>query len=141
MRTKVVGEAVGVVETAGQASDLLAGRFDAYLAMLGAPTPAIATIEANEPVTFIRLSPQEIDSVRKAMPEFSPSKIAAGTYRFLEKDSVTVGVYNFAIGRPDLPDDLVAAEGVGGDQRFLWLRFQHHCTRWPTAVNYPDSGQ
>ena len=41
------------------------------------------------------------------MPEFSPSKIAAGTYRSLDKDYVTIGVYNFAIGRADLPDDLV----------------------------------
>jgi uncharacterized protein len=41
------------------------------------------------------------------LPEFSPSKIAAGTYRSLEKDYVTVGVYNFAVGRADLPDDLV----------------------------------
>src|SRR4029077_16020758 len=41
------------------------------------------------------------------MPEFSISKIVAGTYRSLDKDYVTVGVYNFAIGRADLPDDLV----------------------------------
>ena len=41
------------------------------------------------------------------MPEFSPSKIAAGTYRSLDKDYVTIGMYNFAIGRADLPDDLV----------------------------------
>ena len=40
------------------------------------------------------------------MPEFSPSKIAAGTYRLLDKDYITFGIYNFAIGRPDLPDDL-----------------------------------
>jgi TRAP transporter TAXI family solute receptor len=37
----------------------------------------------------------------------SPSKIAAGTYRSLDSDYVTIGVYNFAIGRADLPDDLI----------------------------------
>jgi TRAP transporter TAXI family solute receptor len=41
------------------------------------------------------------------MPEFSPSKVTAGTYRLLEKDYVTIGMFNFAIGRDDLPDELV----------------------------------
>jgi TRAP transporter TAXI family solute receptor len=89
------------------AADLLAGRLDAYLGMLGAPTPAIQKVEANEPVTFVRLSAEQIDAVRKAMPELSTSKIVGGTYRSLENDYVTIGVYNFGIGRADLPDDLV----------------------------------
>jgi uncharacterized protein len=88
-------------------SELFAGRNDALVTLTGAPVPAIQEIEAKEPVTFISLSPEQIDAIRKAMPEFSPSKIAAGTYRLLDKDYITFGVYNFAIGRPDLPDDLV----------------------------------
>ena len=56
---------------------------------------------------LLNLSPEQIEAIGKALPEFSPSKIAAGTYRFLEKDHITIGVYNFAIGRADLPDDLV----------------------------------
>jgi uncharacterized protein len=89
------------------ATELLAGRIDAILSLLGTPVPAVQGVEAKEPVTFIGLSPEQIAAIRKAMPEFSPSKIAAGTYRSLDKDIVTVGVYNFAIGRADLPDDLV----------------------------------
>jgi uncharacterized protein len=89
------------------ATELLAGRYDAYLAMLGAPTPAIQKVEASEPITFVSLSPEQIEAVRKAMPEFSASKIVAGTYRSLDNDYTTLGVYNFAIGRADLPDDLV----------------------------------
>ena len=89
------------------ATDLFAGRLDAFLSLVGAPVPAIQEVEAKEPVTFLNLSPEQIDAIRKAMPELSPSKIAAGTYRSLDKDYVTIGVYNFAIGRADLPDDLV----------------------------------
>ena len=69
--------------------------------------PAIQEAEVKEPVTFISLSPEQIEAIRKALPEFSPSKVAAGTYRSLDKDYVTIGVPNFAIGRADLPDDLV----------------------------------
>ena len=87
-------------------TELLAGHHDAFLAVIGAPMPAIQKAEA-EPFTFVDLSPEQIEAIRKAMPEFSPSKIAAGTYRFLERDHITIGVYNFAIGRADLPDDLV----------------------------------
>ena len=87
--------------------ELFSGRLDAFITLTGAPMPAAQEAEAKEPVTFIRPSPEQIDAIRKAMPEFSPSKIAAGTYRSLDKDYVTIGVYNFAIGRADLPDDLV----------------------------------
>ncbi len=88
-------------------TELVAGRHDAFVTLTGAPMPAIREAEAKEPITFISLSPEQIDAIRKAMPEFSPSKITAGTYRALDKDYVTFGVYNFAIGRADLPDDLV----------------------------------
>jgi uncharacterized protein len=87
-------------------TELLAGRLDAFATLTGAPMPAIQEAEAKEPVTFLTLSSEQIEAIRKALPEFSASKIAAGTYRSLDKDYVTIGVYNFAIGRADLPDDL-----------------------------------
>ena len=88
-------------------ADLLAGRIDALLTLLGAPVPAIQDVDAKEPVTFLSLSPDQMDAIRKTMPDFGPAKIAAGTYRLLDKDYITVGVPNFVIGRADLPDDLV----------------------------------
>ena len=90
------------------ATELLAGRIDAIVRAGGAPAPAVEEAEAKEPVISISLSPEQIDAVRKAMPELSPSKIAAGTYRHLDKDYITLGVYNFAIARADLSDDLVS---------------------------------
>jgi uncharacterized protein len=89
------------------ATDLLSGQDDAFTSLTGAPMPAIQDIEAKEPVTFLNLSPEQIGAIRKAMPEFSLSTIKAGTYRQLDKDYPTIGVYNFAVGRADLPDDLV----------------------------------
>ena len=92
---------------ADMAGELFAGRYDAIVTLTGAPMPAIQEAEAKEPVTFISLSPEQIDAIRKAIPEFSPSTISARTYPSLDKDYVTIGVYNFAVGRADLPDDLV----------------------------------
>jgi len=90
-----------------QATELLAGRYAASAAMTGAPVPAFAEVESKEPLTFIKLTQAQIDAVRKAMPELSPSTILSKTYRSLESDYETLGIYNFAIGRADLPDDLV----------------------------------
>jgi TRAP transporter TAXI family solute receptor len=92
---------------AAMASELFAGQYNALAVLTGTPMPAVQEAEAKVPVTFLSPSPEQIEAIRKAMPEFSPSKIAAGTYRLLDKDYVTIGVYNFAIGRADLPDDLV----------------------------------
>jgi TRAP transporter TAXI family solute receptor len=87
--------------------ELFDAHYDAFTTLTGAPVPAIQEAEAKAPLTFIRLSPEQISAIRKAMPEFSLSTIPAGTYRLLDKDYDTFGVYNFAIGQPELPDDLV----------------------------------
>jgi TRAP transporter TAXI family solute receptor len=89
------------------ATALVAGQSDALILLTGAPVPAIQDVVEKEPVTFISPSSEQIEAIRKAMPEFSPSKIAAGTYRSLDKDYVSIGMYNFGVGRADLPDGLV----------------------------------
>jgi uncharacterized protein len=89
------------------ATELLAGHYDASATMTGVPVPALIQAENKEPLTFITLNREQIDVIQKAMPEMSPSTISSKTYRSLERDYDTFGVYNFAIGRSDLPDDLV----------------------------------
>ena len=89
------------------ADELFSSNFDAVMTLTGAPVPAIQQAAAQQPFRLIALSHEQIDAVLKAIPEFSASKIRAGTYRFLDKDYDTLGVFNFAIGRADLPDDLV----------------------------------
>ena len=86
---------------------LLDGRIDALLVQGGAPFPSIQQIEAKEPIKFLSFSAEQVEAIRKVVPEFSPSKIPAGTYRLLDKDYITVADSNFVIGRTDLPDDLV----------------------------------
>src|ERR1700676_356694 len=88
-------------------TDLLAGHIDALLTLLGAPVPAIQDVDAKEPVKFLSLSAEQMAAIRKAIPDFGPAKIVAGTYRLMNEDYVTVGVPNFVVGRADLPDDLV----------------------------------
>ena len=91
----------------GMAVELLDGRIDAMLVNLGAPAPTIQDAVSKEPVVFLSFSAEQMEAIRKEMPEFGPSTIPAGTYRYLDQDYITIGAPNFAIGRADLPDDLV----------------------------------
>jgi TRAP transporter TAXI family solute receptor len=89
------------------ATELLGGEIDAMFVPIAAPAPAIHNVEAKEPVALISLSPEQIGKIRAAIPELIPATIPAGTYRSLGQDLATVGLYNFLIGRADLPNDLV----------------------------------
>jgi len=46
-------------------TEFLAGRLDAFVPLAG----VIQEAEAKEPVTFISLSSEQIEAIRKAMPE------------------------------------------------------------------------
>ena len=83
---------------AAMAAELLSGDLDAYVTLQGTPVPAIEEAAVKEPLAFVSSSPEQMEAIRKAMPEFNPSKIPAGTYRFLQTDYATVGMFNFAIG-------------------------------------------
>lgn len=43
------------------------------MAAIGAPSPVIAELAASQPVAFIELTPSEIDTVHKAIPELGPT--------------------------------------------------------------------
>jgi uncharacterized protein len=89
------------------AANLLEGRYDALVMAAGVPFPALKQAEAKEPLVFVSLTPEQIEAIRKAMPELTISEIGSGAYSSLDKTYTTLGVYNFTIGRDDLPDDLV----------------------------------
>ena len=84
-------------------------QLDAMMAAIGAPSPVIAELEASQPVVFIELTPSEIETVHKAIPELEATVMPAGTYPSQKQAYNTIGYYNFAVARKDLPDDLIYA--------------------------------
>jgi TRAP transporter TAXI family solute receptor len=105
--------AIGVSAKIGNGSwdsvtaDMVEGRYDALVVLAGAPFPALKKVEAKEPLVFVSLTPEQIEAIRKAMPELTISQIGSGVYTSLDKTYTTVGLFTFAIGRDDLPDELV----------------------------------
>ena len=91
------------------AAQLQSGKVDVLAAAAGAPFPALRGLGAKEKIRFIPLAKGEITSLRLAMPELVVSTIAAGSYPALARNYQTVGLFNFAVVRADLPDDLAYA--------------------------------
>jgi TRAP transporter TAXI family solute receptor len=75
----------------------------------GIPVPEVAELEKKGNVRYLTLSPSQRVTVRVALPEMTASLIPAGSYPSLRRDYQTLGIYNFAVARPDLPDSLAYA--------------------------------
>lgn len=90
-------------------AQFLAGEIDVLAAAAGAPFPALSGLEAKKKTRFVPLTRDEIVALRLAMPELTPSVVAAGIYPSLLMEYRTVGLYNFAVAHKDLPNDLAYA--------------------------------
>jgi uncharacterized protein len=73
----------------------------------GVPFPSFVELESKDKVRYIAFAPEQIATLRLAMPELTPSRIPAGTYPSLLRHYQTLGLYNFAVAHALLPDDLV----------------------------------
>jgi TRAP transporter TAXI family solute receptor len=94
-------------EWADLAAQMHAKALDALFVGAGVPFPSFIELEARDKVRYVPLAPGEIAALRLALPELTPSRIPAGTYPSLLRHYQTVGLYNFAVARADLPSDLV----------------------------------
>jgi len=88
-------------------AQLREGGLDGLAVAAGVPFPAIAELEARNAIRYLPLSGAQIATVRLAVPELTASVIPAGSYPSLRRPYETVGLYNIAVARADLPADLV----------------------------------
>lgn len=107
-------KAIGVTPSRvgyGSGSDLIGqvadGLLDCFAFAAGAPIPAFSEIETTNEVTIFGFTDAQMDMIVKAFPELSKGELPVGTYRSQTAPIKIVGVYNFAIGHKDLPEDLV----------------------------------
>ena len=91
------------------AKQMQAGTLDALAVAAGVPFPSFLDLERKGRVRYLPLTTQQIIGLRLAMPELGASVVGAGTYPSLRNNYGTVGLYNFAVARPDVPVDLVYA--------------------------------
>src|SRR5258705_667840 len=93
----------------GRAAAIEARAPDALAVGAGVPFPEFAGLEKRHKVRYLPLTAREVVALRLAIPELGASVVPAGSYPSLTRHYQTVGLYNFAVTRSSLPDDLVTA--------------------------------
>jgi TRAP transporter TAXI family solute receptor len=91
------------------AQQLRTGALDALVVAAGVPFPSFLELETNGKLRFLPLTAQQIADLRLTLPELTLSTVPLGIYASLPSRYQTVGLYNFAVGQTDLPDNLVYA--------------------------------
>jgi uncharacterized protein len=91
------------------ANQVETGGLDALAVAAGVPFPSFIDLERKGKVRYLPLTTSQILDLRLAMPELGASIVGSGTYPSLRRNYETVGLYNFAVGRRDLPVDLAFA--------------------------------
>jgi TRAP transporter TAXI family solute receptor len=84
-------------------------QVDVLASVIGSPVPFLVALDRRVQLDHIAFTPDEMATLRQAMPELSPSRVPAGTYASMTSDYQSVGLYNFTVAHKDLPDDLVYA--------------------------------
>ena len=109
----LIFKALGVDVTIrnGPASDMAAslqdGLVEAFPFCAGVPVAAYQELESHNRVRFFTFNKSEIQRIKSTLPELSDAVIPKGSYRQLQEDQATVGVFNFGLVHKDLPEDLV----------------------------------
>ena len=93
----------GAADTAGQLKD---GLVDAFVFAAGLPIGAFSQLVAESDVVLFGFTDEELAMVLEGHPEVSEFTIPAGTYTSQEEDQRSVAMWNFAIARADMPEDL-----------------------------------
>jgi uncharacterized protein len=88
----------------GQLGD---GLIDCFAFAAGLPISTFSELEAKGGVRFFGFTDNELAAMKAKIPELSPSVIPKNTYRTMTEDHKTVGLYNFFVCRPELPEDFV----------------------------------
>ena len=103
------------------ASQLLDGQIDAFVFAAGLPIAAFSEIEAQRNANIFSFNEEERAVLLESFVFLNEDMIPADIYQSLDEDFSTVGMYNFAIGHRDLPEDFVyeMVKAVFENQQFL----------------------
>ena len=122
------------------ASLLMDRQIDAFAFAAGAPISAFLEVEAQRPSVIFAFTEEQIETLLEQFPYANREVIPASIYESLDEDLPTVGMYNFAVGHKDLPEDFVyeMVKAVFENQEFLVQTHQSAMETRPENVGNND---
>lgn len=93
----------GAGDQAGQLQD---GMITSLGLAAGIPVTAFTQIEAQNEITPLGFSDEQVETLTRIYPSLSPLVIKEGIYKSQQGDIKTVSMWNFVVASKDMPDDL-----------------------------------
>lgn len=93
----------GAGDQAGQLQD---GIISSLGLAAGVPVAAFTQIEAQNDITPLGFTDEEVDQLTTTFPALSPMVIDEGVYASQQEDITTVSMWNFVVANKDMPDEL-----------------------------------
>jgi uncharacterized protein len=91
------------------AEELKAGTLDAFFLVGGYPIPAIHDLAATTPIRLVPIAGKVVEELKKDFGFYSRTVIAAGTYRGVDVDTLSLGFSALWVVNADVDTDLVYA--------------------------------
>lgn len=79
---------------------------DVQFAAMSAPAPYIMDMAATHKVALINFTDEELAKIQGKYEYYAPITIKAGTYKGVETETKTVGIWNSYVATADLPEEL-----------------------------------
>ncbi len=92
---------------ADSADALKDGKIDAAFIVAGEPTTAVTELCATTDAYLVELDDEHIAKLMEASALYAKYTIPAGTYKGIDKDTLTVGVKATIVANADVDDDVV----------------------------------
>ena len=106
---------------------LKTGQVDAVMTSNVIPDANIVELSLTRDVNIVRFAPGYRDKLVKEKPEYSPMTLPGGTYRGVDEDIETVGLFTLWVCNKDIPDEIAyqAVKAVYSPEGLDYLRKVH----------------
>ncbi|MGI3167448.1 TAXI family TRAP transporter solute-binding subunit [Oceanicola sp. S124] len=93
-----------------ETADALAnGDIDVGFWSVGAPTSSVLNLATTQNISFITLTPEQLEAAKAADATFAVSTLAGGTYTGVDEDMDVLGIPNVLAVSSEMSDDLAYA--------------------------------
>ncbi|MFC4409615.1 TAXI family TRAP transporter solute-binding subunit [Chungangia koreensis] len=99
---------------------------DAVVISSGLPNAGVMELETSKDIVVVEIDEAKIKEMQKDYPAFFPTVVPKDTYKGMEGDVTTIGVYNVLLTHKDVSDDVAYAMTKGIFENLEELKNTHN---------------